>query len=320
MSETPFWKDRPTLVTGCSGYLARALTAELASRGARVLGLDRHPPAGTFPSETAVLDLRDTRALSQLLDARGIRTIFHLAGQSGVHASAVDPAAAFEANALVTWSLLDAVRRSAAPAETVAVSSNHVYGSHPTRPTPEDAALLATAPYAASKACGDIAARCFAQSYGLAVGVARITNTFGGADPHSKHLITSTISAALRGEPPVVTGNPASRKGYLYISDTIEALVLLAERLGPLGLRGEAFNFCPDESWTVLEVVAAALKASGRGDLVATLPAVPPHEPETEHLSNAKAAKVLGWRPRLSFADGLAHAVRDVAASMAGAR
>lgn len=308
-----FWKDRTALITGAAGYLGHTLADELRRRGARVLGVDVATPKRTFAGEVFVQDLRDAAAMASLLEKHDVRTCFHLAGQAGVAESHRNPVAAFEANAVLTWSLLEACRRAPRPPEVVAVSSNHVYGDQEHAPTPESAALNATQPYAASKACGDIAARCFAASYGLPVAIARITNTYGSVDPHSKHLVTGTILAALRGERPVITGHPLSQKGYLFIDDTIGAFIHLAERIGPLRLAGEAFNFCPDEPITVRDMMLTVLRVAGRADLAPVEPKQPPEHPEREHLSNRKAADILGWRPAHSLEDGLKRAVAELA-------
>lgn len=308
-----FWTGRPVLVTGAAGYLGRTLAAEVAARGARVLGVDLVSPRHGFPGDVLAVDLRDIPAVSALLAERGIRTCFHLAGQAGVPQSQADPAAAFEANVRATWCLLDACRRCNPPPEVVVASSNHIYGPQETRPTPEGASLRGTGPYAVSKACADMVAQCFARSYGLPVAIARITNTFGGADPHADHLVTGTILAVLRGEGPVIRGDGRSEKGYLYIRDTVEAFLHLAERIGPLRLGGEAFNFVPDAPVAVQDMVATILRVAGRTDLSPVVLGQAGRPVEREHLSNTKAARVLGWRPRYSLEAGIAEVIQGLA-------
>jgi CDP-glucose 4,6-dehydratase len=314
-----FWRERPVLLTGAAGYLGRALAGQLGERGARVIGFDRVDP-GPIPGIARLLtgDLGDTGRVRDELERHAIRTLFHLAGQPGVAASQADPAGAFETNCRVTWCVLEACRLYGRLTEIVVASSNHVYGAQTATPFAEDAPLNGLGAYAASKACADLLARSYAQTCRLPVGVARITNTYGGHDHHKEHLVTATLLAVRRGEAPIIRSSGWSVKGYLYIGDTVEAFRVLAERLGELRLAGEAFNFAPDEPISVRDLVATILRVAGRDDLE---PVVLGHDdgpPEREHLSNAKARRVLGWRPRYTLEAGIEAALRDVTEMLAG--
>jgi nucleoside-diphosphate-sugar epimerase len=187
----------------------------------------------------------------------------------------------------------------------VAVSSNHVYGEQHHLPTPEDARLNGLGMYAASKLAGDVLACAYGKTYGLPVGIARMTNSYGGDDHHVAHIITATILSALRGEPPVIKQSGNDRKGYLYIKDTAEGLLAVAEGVATRPeLRGEAFNLVPDEAVTVKELVRAVSAAVGR-PLEPTI--LNPHAPyEVEHLDNSKARKLLAWTPKYDLAAALA--------------
>src|SRR5439155_14452220 len=99
----------------------------------------------------------------------------------------------------------------------------------------EDAALNGLGIYAASKACADIVARSYARTYGLPIGIARITNTFGGRDHHKDHLVTATILAIVRGDAPAIRSSGRAVRGYMYVRDTVEAFLALAESVRTLG-------------------------------------------------------------------------------------
>ena len=117
--------------------------------------------------------------------------------------------------------------------------------------------------YAASKLCGDVLARCYGKSYGLPVGIARMTNSYGGDDHHVAHIITGSILSTLRGERPVIKQSGRDLKGYLYIEDTVAGLLAVAEGVaGSADLAGEAFNLVPDAAITTLELVRAIIAAA----------------------------------------------------------
>lgn len=315
-SSTISWKDRVVLVTGVNGYVGQVLTRELQERQAYVVGLDLMASGsikgGTAPAELVLVNLCDQEGMRELLQTHTFETCFHLAGQPGVAASTQDPIGALRANCQATWSLLEAFRLYSPSSEIIAVSSNHVYGPQEKAPTAEDQPFNGLSIYAVSKACADVIARSYAENYGLSIAIARITNSFGGCDPHRSHIVTGTIVSALQGEAPVIQGDGRSEKGYLYIRDTVGALLHLAERIGSMDLAGEAFNFVPDKPVSVEELVDTILRLSGQSELRPVVLGHQNHPAEFESLSNAKAARVLGWRPDYSLEQGLSEAIQDL--------
>ena len=315
-NSTISWEDRVVLVTGVNGYIGQVLTRELQELQAYVVGLDLMASSSTKgavePAELVLANLCDQEGMRELLQTHAFETCFHLAGQAGVPESTRDPIGALRANRQATWSLLEAFRLYSCSSEIIAVSSNHVYGPQETFPTTEDQPFNGLSVYAVSKACADIIARSYAQTYGLPVAIARITNSFGGCDPHRAHIVTGTILSALQGKAPVIQGDGRSQKGYLYIRDTVGALLHLAERIGSMDLAGEAFNFVPDKPVSVKELVDTILRLSGRSELHPVILGRQDHSAEFERLSNAKAARVLGWRPGYSLERGLSEAIREL--------
>jgi len=315
-----FWKNSRVLVTGGSGFVGRWVGRSLAAAGAELHILDIVPPKN-FSERFALhrADLRDLDATTQLLDEVRPTVVIHLAGQPGVSVSHEQPVSAYESNVLATFNLLEAARRRAEKeavaggrlSAIVAVSSNHVYGEQEHNkdlPTPESAALNGAGMYAASKLCGDVLARCYGKSYRLPVGIARMTNSYGGDDHHVAHIITGSILSVLRGQRPVIKQSGQDRKGYLYIEDTADGLLAVAEGVaGSANLAGEAFNLVPDKAITTLDLVQAIVAAAGSDlDPIVQNPAAPHEE---EFLDNSKARRLLGWAPRHELAAGLAKTI-----------
>jgi CDP-glucose 4,6-dehydratase len=171
-------------------------------------------------------------------------------------------------------------------------------------PTAESAPLNGTGMYAASKLCGDILARCYGKSYGLPVGIARMTNSFGGDDHHVSHIITGSILSVLRGERPVIKQSGRDRKGYLYIEDTAAGLLAVAEGVAKSPeLAGEAFNLVPNEAITTLELVETIIAAAD-SDLEPIV-SNPSAAHDEEFLDNSKAGRLLGWAPKNDLTAGL---------------
>lgn len=287
----PFWSGKRVLVTGGSGFLGRRMRNVLGNRGANVWTAD-------LPQVDLSLDCRTYFAKCQP------DVVLHLAGMPGVRQCDLDWDGAFRANVVTTANVLEAARRSV----VVVVSSNHVYGPQAIQPTPETAALSGRGVYAATKAAADLLAQSYGKTYGVPVGVARITNTYGPDDHHAEHLVTSTIKRCLAGQVPVITGSGCDRKGFAYIDDTCEGILAVAEGVAAKPeLRGEAFNIVPRESPTTLELVKLVAATCGCHET----PVIerPFEFSECEHLDNTKARELLGWQPRYTLADGIAETV-----------
>ena len=249
-------------------------------------------------------DLADQPKIEALLSEHGIQTLIHLAAQSSIAISKGSPIPAFESNVRGTWSVLDAARNYG-KLDTIAVASSlTAYGDQDSSPFDESFPLNGNDPYAASKACTDIISRCYAASYNMPIAIARTSNIFGPADAHLDHIIPGTLLSLLRGERPVIRSDGSPSKGYLHVSDIVQAYMLLAERAAGLDVRGRAFNIHPDQPITVLDLVNLMVKVADRPDLP---PLVTRQSDNHEHvwLANEKSKRILGWEQKTSLEDGL---------------
>lgn len=300
-----FWHRKRVLITGGCGFVGRWVCRALRGAQVDLHILDLAPSSHLEEKHTFHrTDLRDLKATCELLGSVQPAAIIHLAGQPGVPASHEDPVGAYEANVLATFNLMEACRRRGGVEAIVAVSSNHVYGDQHKMPTAEDAPLNGAGMYAASKLAGDVLARAYGKTYNVPVGIARMTNSFGGDDHHVAHIITATILSALKKEQPVIKQSGRDRKGYLYIKDTAEGLLAIAEGVARNPeLRGEAFNIVPNEAVTVVDLVRAIAAAAGTTLEPKILNPAAPHE--EEHLDNSKARELLGWSPKFDLQAGL---------------
>jgi CDP-glucose 4,6-dehydratase len=311
MTDRHFWDGRRVLVTGPNGFIAAWLIETLVDNGAVVIGYDRSPvgtldlhPGLRDKVDLVIGDLTDQPKLEQTLAAHGVQTLFHLAGQSSISLSKGSPIPAFESNIRGSWCVLDAAR-TYGKLETIAVASSlTAYGDQEMAPFDESFALNGNDPYAASKACTDILARCYAASYGMPIAAARTANIFGPADPHLDHIIPGTLLMLLRGERPEIRSDGTPSKGYLHVSDIVQAYVLLGERAADADVRGRAFNFHPDQPISVLELVRLMMKVADRPDLEPRITRQSDNR-ELVWLANERAKSVLRWEQRVSLEDGL---------------
>lgn len=308
-----FWSGRRVLVTGGGGFLGACLLRLLSERGARPVGYDLNSASpclrvqgvqGTVP--VAQGSVTDLETVEQVFKEHDIEVCFHLAGQSMIADSGADPTLAFEVNVKGTWTVLEACRRVGSVIGVACASSNHTYGPQELAPFPETAPLNQLDAYGASKACADLIIRTYARQYGVPAVAVRNTNTFGPADSHLSHVVTGTVMSLLREQPPVILSDGSPTKAYLYVQDTLEAYMLLAENASREGICGEAFNVTAAEPISVQALVERLVNLSGKSHLQPIIRATDLSQKDSyEHLSSEKIQQTLGWKPRFSLEEGL---------------
>lgn len=315
---TNFWRDRPTLVTGATGFLGGWLTRELTARGADVVCLVRDwvgrsellRPASSHELTVVRGDVRSQSLIERVLGEYEIDTVFHLAAQALVGIASRNPPSTLDTNIRGTWTVLEACRRSPLVRQIVIASSDKAYGAHDRLPYREDMPLQGRYPYDVSKSCADLIAQSYAATYALPVIISRCANLYGGGDLNWNRLVPGTIRSALRGERPVVRSDGQLLRDYLYVEDAVSAYVLLAEALAAGRAQpGVAFNFGHREPIAVVAFVERILAACGRPDLVPDIRGDARHEIPDQYLDPAKAAAALGWETRYSHEDGLTRTV-----------
>lgn len=313
MNRQEFWKDRPVFVTGITGFVGAALAAQLVEAGARVVGLvrDEVPESnfhrcGLHRAVTVVRGaLEDAALLERALNEYAIEAVYHLGAQAIVGVANRSPISTFRANVEGTWNLLEACRRAGHIQAVVIASSDKAYGTPPALPYREDFALNPQYPYDVSKACADLIARSYFNTYGLPVVVTRFANIYGPGDVNVSRIVPETIRAALSGRSPVIRSDGSPERDFLYIDDVTDLYLLLGERIE--AVRGEVFNAGHNRPVKVLEVVEMILRLAGRSDLPPDIRGKgnPAGEIDRQWLDTTKVHERLGWQPRIALEEGL---------------
>ena len=297
------------LITGYAGLIGAPLTRQCIDEGWKVYGLDldgdrmlqyydliHHPQLVQLRG--SVLDLP-----TLLHSVRDADVIIHLAAQSGVGKSRDQGHKAWELNFMGTLNALESARIKDKP--IVLASSNHVYGQADVYPTPETAIPNRFDPYSASKIAGDIAARSYAETYGVRVVSIRNTNCFGPFDPHMDHIVPGTIMSVLNGKAPIIRSSGKTSKNYLYVDDVASAYVLAAEALVEGKITSPAiYNVTDtDAPISVLDLVTTILNLMG-SSLQPSIVGVDQPDDVHEELDSSAFRALTGWTSR-SLEEGL---------------
>lgn len=306
---TRFWKERCVFVTGATGFLGGWLLKELVRQGARIVALvrdvRREVSFDGLPVTVVSGSLADPELLRRSFCDFSIDTVFHLAAQPLVKVALSDPAETLETNVRGTWNLLEAARNS--PVRRVVVtSSDKAYGSAARLPYTESHPMAGEFPYDVSKSCADLISHMYARTYGMAIGITRCANLFGGGDLNFSRMIPGVIRSTWNNEPFVIRSDGRFVRDFLYVEDAVAAHLLLAEKLAENpALAGSSYNFSLEMRATILEIVsrvAHMMKPAG-------LPPVVRNETSSEvreqFMLCDKARQELGWIPRFTFDEGM---------------
>ena len=309
-----FWSERSVLITGAAGLLGGWVCRKLGDGGARVAGLDIDWSRSTVLDRDAPVtriegDVRDRGAMDQMLQREGIDTVLHLAAQAIVGPANNDPVETFEHNILGTWVTLDACRNNPKVTAVVVASSDKAYGDQRGTPYEEGMALLGRHPYAASKACADVLAQTYAESFGLPVAITRCGNMYGGGDTEWSRIVPGTIRSVLQDERPVIRSDGLFVRDYLFVEDAADGVMALAEAVATRPeVVGEAFNFGADARLSVVQIVERILQLM-ESELAPLVRNEAVNEIPEQRVSPRKAHEVLGWSPDTSLDEGLTRTV-----------
>lgn len=322
-----FWRDRRVLVTGHNGFKGAWLCLWLQMLGARVSGVSLPAPP-TTPSlyelagveqgmETSIAgDVRDGAALATILAHAAPEIVIHMAAQPLVRASFAAPAETFAINALGTAHLLDAVRSCPDVRAVVVVTSDKCYAPHPDgRPHAEDDPLGGKDPYSASKACAELVAAAYRESFfsdpgGPRVATARAGNVIGGGDFGAERLLPDLFRAALADEP-LLLRHPDAIRPWQHVLSPLSGYLSLAQALCESSDYARAWNFGPDASdaLSVREIVERTANLWPRTLRWRADEHEHPRENPALRLDSTRAREGLGWEPSLSLERGLELAV-----------
>src|SRR5229473_5582414 len=263
-----FLTERPTLITGGTGFAGSWLVQWLHELGADVICLVRDwVPQSTLVRSGLINkvnrgrgDICDQELVERVLGEYEVDTVFHLAAQTTVGIANRNPVSTLQTNIGGTWSVLEACRRSPVVKNIVVASSDKAYGEAEGR-YGEDTPLQGRHPYDVSKSCADLIAQAYAVTYKLSVTITRCGNFYGGGDLNWNRLVPGTIRSILRGQRPVIRSDGQYVRDYFYVEDGALVNMMLAEKLAQdSSIRGQAFNFSNETQVTVLELVQKLLE------------------------------------------------------------
>lgn len=320
-SMTPFsdaFRGKTVLVTGHTGFKGAWITLWLERLGAKVVGYALQPPSKPSLFEDARIaeriihitgDVRDRMHLTSVMDQHQPDVVFHLAAQSLVRPSYIDPVETYETNVMGTVNVLEAVRHTPSVKVALVITSDKCYENlewaYAYR---ENDAMGGYDPYSSSKGCAELVTSAFRRSFfhperhdehHLAVASARAGNVIGGGDWALDRIVPDCIRALKAGEP-IVVRNPGAIRPWQHVLEPLSGYLWLATCLLADPTRyAEGWNFGPygTSNIPVQGLVETILEYWGTGSWVRPEATNQLHEAHFLKLDITKASNLLEWQP-----------------------
>jgi nucleoside-diphosphate-sugar epimerase len=309
------WTGRKALVTGGTSFIGSNLVDALVARGADVRVVDNltsgkldnirsHVEAGRVEFREG--DLKDIRVAREAVE--GIETVFHLAADHGGRGY-VDLHQAACATNLALDGIVFLAAHEAGVDKVVFASSGCVYPNS-AQTDPEEIVYLyedmVVPPYEADNTYGwakllaELTLRAYYQEHGMKSASCRYFTVYGPRGVEN-HAVMAMIARAFVGQNPfVVWGTGQQIRNWTYIDDIVEGTILAAEKIDD----GTPVNLGTMERVRLVDAVHQVLVYPNHDAELEFHPEMPTG-PMNRVADNSRARELLGWTPKMAFADGL---------------
>jgi len=316
---------RIILVTGAAGFIGSHVVRRLVRRypDYTIVNADKLTYAGNLGNLTDIdkepnyhfrrVDIVDKQAVNDLFSEFRFDGVIHLAAESHVDRSISSPDEFIYTNIIGTVNLLTAFRNTVPGSEArklfYHISTDEVYGSleHGGLFT-EQTAYDPRSPYSASKASSDHMVRAFGNTYGLPFVISNCSNNYG-PNQFPEKLIPLMINNIKQMKPIPVYGKGENVRDWLYVEDHAAAIDLIFHE----GRQGETYNIGGDNEWKNIDLVRLMCtimdkklgRAGGSAEKLITYVTDRAGHDLRYAIDSSKLQKELGWRPSVTFEQGL---------------
>ena len=309
------------LVTGGAGFIGSHVADLLLAHGYAVTVLDNLASGrreNLNPAATFVEGSITSPETAALVRGGGFDLICHLAAQIDVRKSVADPGYDATQNVVGSLNLLEAARQAKlatgrSPRVVFSSTGGALYGDFVTPPNVETYVKDPESPYGIAKLSVEYYMAYYARQHGLECVALRYGNVYGPRqDPHGEAGVVAIFcDRILTGRPMTTFGDGEQTRDYVFVKDVARANHLAATvELPPVGpLDARAFNVGTGIETSVNTLAATLNEAADAPVPIERAPARA-GELQRSALVVDKAAAVLGWRPQVTLAEGLAETYR----------
>ena len=303
------------LVTGGAGFIGSNLTHRLVQGENDVCVVDdlSHGRLANLEGVIQQKNLRFHRGsfFDQTFmrsELPGTDVVVHLAALTSVPYSVLHPATVNRVNVTGTVALLQACA-SASVKRFIFASSAAVYGNH-RPPLSEELLPDPLSPYAASKASAEGYLRSFRSTYGLEYVILRFMNVYGPRSMGSNEgVVPLFLRAIMKKEALVIYGDGRQTRDFVHVSDVADSIL---SAINPNAPRDDVFNIGTGRPTTISALIDLLQDLLGGKGLRIRHEAQREGDVRRSYASITKAARYLGFAPRVKLKKGIADMLAEV--------
>jgi dTDP-glucose 4,6-dehydratase len=311
---------KTVLVTGGAGFIGSNFVRHLYNKypDYRLLVVDaltyagnvQNCPDGAMGSgryEFWYGDVRNGELMDTLVGQSDV--VVHMAAESHVTRSIYDNRLFFETDVMGTQAVANAVVKHKDRVERfIHISTSEVYGSALADKMDEGHPLNPMSPYASAKCGADRLVYSYWATYNIPAVIVRPFNNYGPYQ-HLEKAVPRFITSCLLKEPLTVHGDGSAKRDWIFVEEHCEALDRLLHT-DIEKIRGEVVNIGTSQDRSILEVAEAVLKIMKADDGQIQFVGDRPGQVFRHTCDARKMEKLIDWRPRLSFEEGLERTIR----------
>lgn len=315
------------LITGGAGFIGSHVVRHFVKKyqDYNIINLDKLTYAGNLenlkdieknPNYSFVKgDICDSELVNKLFSENKFYGVIHLAAESHVDRSILNPMEFVETNVKGTVTLLNAFRQFCEAEKSIFyhISTDEVYGELGNEGKfIETTPYSPNSPYSASKAASDHFVRAYHTTYGLNIRISNCSNNYGPFHFPEK-LIPLMLNNILNNKPLPVYGKGENIRDWLYVKDHAQAIDMVFHN----GRNGETYNIGGNNEWKNIELVKLLCQLTDEklGNPAGTsLNLINFVTDRAGHdfryaIDSSKIMKELGWKPSVTFEQGLSETI-----------
>jgi GDPmannose 4,6-dehydratase len=298
------------LITGITGQDGSYLAELLLDKGYKVVGIVRRSSTTPYERiahlvdrvELASADLLDQTSLTDAVHDYHPDEIYNLAAQSFVQTSWNQPVLTGEFTALGVTRMLEAMKKAAPKARFYQASSSEMFGKVHESPQRETTPFYPRSPYGVAKVYGHWITVNYRESFGLYAVSGILFNHESprrGLEFVTRKVTDAVARIKLGQQKELRLGNLDARRDWGYAGDYVEAMWMMLQQNEP-----DDYVISTGETRSVRDLCDVAFSHVGldyKKYVVQDQRFIRPAEVDLLVGDPSKAAKKLGWKPKVAF-------------------